>query len=148
MPAKKIILNTLQDQKVFDYDFAEVFTTSYSSKIKPRSIHVPTSAKIIFTRKNIMTVILVQLPIIKVDKEGTINIHTHTNYETASLANAEQFLAREDLKLLKAQLSAVYHKKAFGATSLEVIKEKELSSEIELVQFIKKIRKYTEGGGF
>lgn len=148
MPAKKIVLNTLQDQIIFEYDTAEVFTSSYSSKIKPRSIHVPTSAKIIFTRKNVMTVILVQLPIIKVDKEGTINIHTHTNYETASLANAEKFLVREDLKLLKAQLSAVYHKKAFGATSLEVIKEKELASEIELIQFIKKIRKFTEGGGF
>lgn len=148
MAVKKIILNMLEDQVLFEYDSAEVFTSSYSSKIRPRSIHVPTSAKIIFTRKNVMTVLLVQLPIIKVDKEGTINIHTHTNYKTASLANAEEHLAREDLKLLKARLSAVYHKKAFGSTSLEIIKEKELALEIELIQFIKKIRKFTEGGGF
>ncbi len=148
MASKIANLNTLESQIVMDYDFAEIFTTSYSAKIKPRSIHVPTSAKIILTHKNIMTVLLVQLPIIKVDADGVMNIYTHTNYKTASLANAQEFLAREDIKLLRAQLSAVRNKKTFGATSLEIIKEKELSSEIEIIGFIKKIGKFTEGGGF
>lgn len=148
MSSKKIYLNTLEERVLFEYDSAEIFTSTYSLKVKPRSIHVPASAKLIFTHKNVMTVLIVQLPVIKVLKDGTITIYTHTNYKTASLQDAEKFLALEDVKLLKAQLSAVTNKKTFGATSLEIIKEKELSSEIELVRFVKKIRKFTEGGGF
>lgn len=149
MPAsKKIIVNTLEEHVVHEYDSAQIFTPTYSAKIKPRSIHVPTSAKVIFVHKNVMTALLVQMPIIKVDKDGQMHIHTHTNYKVASMANMSEFLEHEDIKLLKAQLSAVRHKKAFGASPIEVIKEQELSSEIEMVRFMKKIKNFTEGGGF
>lgn len=148
MILKKIILNTIDSVHTYEYDSAEIFTTKYSSKIKSNSIHVPSSAKIIFQRKADMTVLLVELPIIKVDAMGNVNIYTHTDFKTATLANAKELMQKEDLKLLKAQLSALKHKKAFGATSLEVIKEKEYSSKAELVKFIKKIKDFTEGGGF
>lgn len=145
---KSLRLNTLENSFDFKYESATIYTHKYKAKIKPSSIHSPMAAKIIFIHKSEMTVLLVELPIVKTDAKGNVVINTHTDYKTATLQNAKDLLAKEDLKLLRVQLSAVRHKKAFGATSLEAIKEKELSAKVSLVKFIKKIHKFDEGGGF
>ena len=145
---KNLVLNTLEKREKFEFHSAEIFTTKYSAKLKANSIHVPNSAKIILTLQSEMTVLIVEMPIIKVDLHGNVIIHTHTDYKTVTLANAKELLNKDDVRILKAQLMAVKNKKVFGSTSLEVIREQELSSKVEVAKFLKKIKKFTEGGGF
>jgi hypothetical protein len=45
---------------------------------------------------------------------------------------------------LKCVLDAVKHKKTFGATPLEIIKEQELTAKIEIIKFIKKMKRFME----
>lgn len=143
----KMILNTIDDVKEYNFEEARIFTTTYKTTLKPYSIHTPKAAKIILETESKISAFIVLQPLIKVDGNGDIQVFTPSTMEHATLrkkymeSNYDKKDLKSDLKLLKSQLK-------LGLSIKEMFDMNMNQSLYEASILEKRKEKIDKGGGF
>ena len=143
----KLTLNTIEKTTNYTFNKANIFTQNYKNKLNKSELHTPNAAKIIIEDQATISSFILLQPLINVNSDGDITIHTPSTFDQATLMVKYRENAGE-LKDIKRDIKILKNKLEFGISIKEMINMNYSQAKLEAIMLEEKIENIYKGGGF
>lgn len=143
----KFVLNTLDKVKEYPFTKARVYTDTYDVKLNKNEIHTPNAAKVIIEGDGIISAFIVIQPLINVNSNGDISLHTPSSFKQATLEEKYKD-SSHDIKDVKRDLKILEAKFKLGISVEELIELNLSKATLEAMVLEDRKENIYKGGGF
>lgn len=142
----KLIINAFDERKEFRINRAKIITPLYSTKLKAKQVHSPSTALFVAATQTLGYEFILYNPLIECDSMGDVTIYTDKPYSQI-LISEDHAKHADEYQINKLNLKTLESKMKIGATLDEVWKYEEIKSKVETGKILRKNNFYKVIGG-